>query len=134
MHFFAHSASPDMPGLPAQAVSSTKPLNSAAMALAVKLKVKSAIAMSFFIFLSSKCWGLTSQATIAQLGTKVVIELSELCAFVICMADRGTAVEDKTGALPLALLRGHVFEILQNAALKVVDFSEPFLKHKGRGL
>jgi hypothetical protein len=82
------------------------------MALAVKLKVKSAIAMSFFIFLSSKCWGLTSRATIAQLGTKVVTELSKLCAFVICVADRGAAVEDEAGALPFALLRGHIFEVL----------------------
>src|ERR1700761_8452904 len=50
------------------------------------------------------------------------------------MPYRGPAVEHEAGAMPLAVLLRHLLEILQDAALEVVDLSEALLQHEGRGL
>src|SRR5690606_12778946 len=45
------------------------------------------------------------------------------------MADGDPVVEHEALASPLALLGGHFLQILENAALEVVDLLESFLEH-----
>src|SRR5690606_40121849 len=69
----------------------------------------------------------------------------QTCALPICMAliegarrqvvaHRHPVIKDETLTLPFALLCRHLLEVLEDAALEVIDLLETFLEHEAGGL
>ena len=52
----------------------------------------------------------------------------------VAMRKSGALIEDEALALPQALLRGHGFQIFQDAALQVINLVEALLLQIGRRL
>src|SRR5690606_15777232 len=65
-------------------------------------------------------------------GQRMAAGAAELVLALFQAVQNGDAlVEDEAGAFPEAVLRRHLFEIFQDAALEMVDLVEALLLHEG---